>query len=112
MILLTSFYCVHDLVPKQLLEGWNAEVSKGRFVRHSRGRHEPSEKPEHFEGEEDMGDGVDEEAEEDGEGADASSLLSCPVEGYDAHVPVRSTTTWSVICSSGSASSFQRSIPF
>ena len=81
VILLTSFYYVHDLVPKQLLEGWNAEVSKGGFVRHSRGRREPSEKLEHVEGEEDTGDGVDEEAEEDGEGAYASSLLSCPVEG-------------------------------
>ena len=81
MILLTSFYYVHDLVQNQLVEGWNAEVSKGGFVRHSRGKSEPSEKPEHVEGEEDTGDGVDEEAEEDSEGVDASSLLSCPVEG-------------------------------
>ena len=53
-------------------------MSKDGFLQHSRGRHEPSEKPECVE---DTGDGVDEKAEEDGEGADASSLLSCPVEG-------------------------------
>lgn len=51
------------------------------FVRHSREKCEPSEKPEHVEGEEDTGDGADEETEEDREGADASSLLSCPIEG-------------------------------
>jgi len=56
-------------------------VSKGGFVQCSRGKREPSEKPEHVEGEEDMGDGVDEEAGEDGKGVDPSSLLSCPVEG-------------------------------
>ena len=33
------------------------------------------------EGEKDTGDGVYKETEEDGEGVDASSLLSCPVEG-------------------------------
>lgn len=64
-----------------LAEGWKAEVSKGGFERHSREKREKSEKPEHVEGEEDMGDGVDEEAEEDREGADASSLLPCPIEG-------------------------------
>ena len=48
---------------------------------YSRGKREPSEKPEHVEGEEDMDESVDEEAERDGEGADTSSLLSCPVEG-------------------------------
>ena len=78
MILLTY---LHDLVQNQLVEGWNAEVSKGGFVRHSRAKREPSEKPEHVKGEEDTGDGVDEEAEEDSEGVDASSLLSRPVEG-------------------------------
>ena len=46
-----------------------------------KGKCEPSEKPEHVEGEQDTDESVDEEAEEDGEGADASSLLSCPVEG-------------------------------
>ena len=81
MILLISFYYVHDLVPKHLAEGWKAEVSEGGFLRHSRGKREPSEKREHVEGEEDMGDGVDKEMEDDGEGADASSLLSCPVKG-------------------------------
>ena len=81
MILLISFYYVHDLVPKHLAEGWKAEVSEGGFLRHSRGKREPSEKREHVEGEDDTGDGVDEEMEDDGEGADASSLLSCPVEG-------------------------------
>ena len=105
MILLISFYYVHDLVPKHLAEGWKAEVSEGGFLRHSRGKHEPSEKREHVEGEEDTGDGVDEEMEDDGEGADASSLMSCPVEGCIR----RRTTTWSAICSSESASSFQRS---
>ena len=30
----------------------------------------------------------------------------------DAYAPIRGTTTWNGICSSGSASSFQRSIPF
>ena len=78
MILLISFYYVHDLVSTHLAEGWKTEVSKGGFAPYSRGKHEPSEKPE---GGEDTGDGVDEEAAEDGEGADASSLLSCPVEG-------------------------------
>ena len=81
MILLISFYYVHDLVPKHLAEGWKAEVSEGGFLRHSRGKREPFEKREHVEGEEDTGDGVDEEMDDDGEGADASSLLSCPVEG-------------------------------
>ena len=81
MILLISFCYVHDLVPKNLAEGWKAEVSKGGFVRHCRGKCEPSGKPEHAEGEEGTGDGVDEETEEDSEGADASSLLPCPVEG-------------------------------
>ena len=47
----------------------------------SRGKREPSEKPKHVEGEEDMDESVDEEAERDGAGADTSSLLSCPVEG-------------------------------
>ena len=78
-------------------------MSKGGFASYSRGKREPSEKPELVEGEEDTGDGVDEEEEEDGEGADASSLL------MDAYAPIRSTTTWSAICSSRSASLFQRS---
>ena len=69
MILLISFYYVHDLVSTHLEEGWKAKVSKGGFASYSRG------KREHVEGE------GDEEAEEDGEGADASSLLSCPIEG-------------------------------
>ena len=56
-------------------------MSKGGFVRHCRGKREPSGKPEHAEGGEGTGDGVDEEAEEDSEGADTSSLLPCPVEG-------------------------------
>ena len=47
----------------------------------SREKREPSEKPKHVEGEEDMDESVDEEAERDGAGADTSSLLSCPVEG-------------------------------
>ena len=81
MILLISFCYVHDLVPKNFADGWKAEVSKGGFVRHCRGKREPSGKPEHAEGGEGTGDGVDEEAEEDSEGADASSLLPCPVEG-------------------------------
>jgi len=81
VILLISFYYVHDLVPKHLVEGWKAEVPKGGFVQCSRGKCEPSEKPEHVEGKEDTDESMDEEAEEDGEGADASSLLSCPVEG-------------------------------
>lgn len=72
MLLLISFYYVHDLVPKHLAEGWKAEVSNGGFVRHSREKREPSEKPEHVEGEEDTGDGVGKETEEDREGADAS----------------------------------------
>ena len=50
-------------------------------MQHSRGKREPSQKPERVEGEKDTGDGVYEETEEDGEGVDASSLLSCPVEG-------------------------------
>ena len=50
-------------------------------MRHSRGKREPSQKPERVEGEKDTGDGVYEETEEDGEGVDASLLLSCPVEG-------------------------------
>ena len=50
-------------------------------MRHCRGKCEPSGKPEHAEGEEGTGDSVDEEAEEDSEGADTSSLLPCPVEG-------------------------------
>ena len=73
MILLISFYYVHDLDSPHLEEGWKAKVSKGGFAPYSRGKREPSEKPEHVEGEEDTGDGVDEEAEEDGEGTDASS---------------------------------------
>ena len=80
MIIIILFYYVHALVPKHLAEGWKAEVSKSGFLQHSRGKPEPSEKPEHVEGEEDAGDGVHEEAEEDNEGADASSLLTCPVE--------------------------------
>ena len=79
MILLISF--CYDSVPNHLAEGWKAEVSEGGFVPYSRGKREPSEKPEHVEGEEDMDESVDEEAERDGEGADTSSLLSCPVEG-------------------------------
>ena len=48
-------------------------------MRHSRGKREPSQKPERVEGEKDTGDGVyGGETEEDGEGVDASSLLSCP----------------------------------
>lgn len=82
MPLLLSFDCVHNLVPKHLAEGWKALLSKGGFVQHSRGKREPSERPECIEVEEDAGDGVDGEAEEDGKQADASSLLSCPVEGY------------------------------
>ena len=51
-------------------------------MRHSRGKREPSPKPERVEGEKDTGDGVyGGETEEDGEGVDASPLLSCPVEG-------------------------------
>lgn len=49
-------------------------------MRHSREKGEPSEKPEHVEGEGDTGDGVDEETEEDREGADARMLLPCPIE--------------------------------
>ena len=56
-------------------------MSKGGFVPCSRGKREPSEKPKYVEGEEDMDERVDEEAERDGAGADTSSLLSCPVEG-------------------------------
>lgn len=56
-------------------------MSKGEFVPYSRGKREQSKKPEHVEGEKDTGEGEDEDAEEDGEGSDASSLLSCPVEG-------------------------------
>ena len=66
---------------KHLAEEWKAEVSMDGFVRHSRGKCEPSEKPGHVEGEEDTSDGAYEETEEDGEGADASSPLSGPVEG-------------------------------
>ena len=36
----------------------------------------------------------------------------CHVLLRDTYAPIRSTTTWSAICSSGSASSFQWSIPF
>ena len=79
MILLISF--CYDSVPNHLAEGWKAEVSEGGFVPYSRGKREPSEKPEHVEGEEDMDESMDEEAERDVEGADTSSLLSCPVEG-------------------------------
>ena len=81
MIVLISFYHVHNLGSTHLAEGWKAEVSKGGFAPYSRGKREPCERPEHVEGEEDTGDGVDEEEEEDGEGVDASSLLSCPVDG-------------------------------
>ena len=81
MIVLISFYHVHNLGSTHLAEGWKAELSKGGLAPYSRGKHEPSKKPEHVEGEEDTGDGVDEEEEEDGEGADASLLLSCPVDG-------------------------------
>lgn len=48
-------------------------------MRHSREMRKPSEKPEQVEGGEDTGDGVDKEREEDHEGADASSLLPCPI---------------------------------
>ena len=81
MIVLISFYHVHNLGSTHLAEGWKVEVSKGGFAPYSRGKREPSERPEQVEGEEDTGDGVDEEEEEDGEGVDASSLLSCPVDG-------------------------------
>ena len=55
---------------KHLAEEWKAEVSMDGFVRHSRRRRE-----------ENTSDGAHEKTEEDGEGVDASSLLSCPVEG-------------------------------
>ena len=110
MIVLISFYHVHNLGSTHLAEGWKAEVSKGGFAPYSRGKRGPSEKPEHVEGEEDTGNSVEEEEEEDGEGRMLASC--CHVLLMDAYAPIRSTTTWSAICSSGSASSFQRSIPF
>lgn len=81
MILLILFYYVYDLVLMYLVEGWKVEVFKGGFEWYFREKCEKFEKFEYVEGEEDMGDGVDEEVEEDCEGVDVSLLLLCFIEG-------------------------------
>ena len=76
MILFISVCYVHDLVPNHLAEGWKVGVSKGGFVPCSTGKRESSEKAEHVEGEEDMDESVDEEAEGDGEGTVVAAVMS------------------------------------
>ena len=51
-------------------------MSKGGFVPCSTGKRESSQKPEHVEGEEDMDENVDEEAEGDGEGMVVAAVMS------------------------------------